>query len=576
LAAYNSLPKCLAELVANSYDADASEVRIALPDVLDENATIEVVDDGIGMSSDDLAAKFLFIGRNKRQEGQRTPSGRLVIGSKGIGKLAGFGVAHRVEVTTWQGATQSVIAIDRSSLEDLKALSEHAFTISTAPTEHAPGTKLRLLKLNPDLHLPAHNVVRRHLYRALPKIAGFRIFVNDVECTAEDISGEKHPIEANVEGAGPVSGFYIIANARQPSPGLAVRVRGRIVQEPSLFGLDTRTHGFFTAEKVIGEVNAEFLDPENPADRAGDLINTARDGFLEDSPVVKAFDGWAQSFLRQVLLGIDEKETRRRADAILLKPEIKQRLDQMPPHIRGTAAKVVRSILSRLKNVADEEAEELIEWILRYYESNVLRELMKAIIAADIGDAEKLAVLVQDWGVKQVSNVVEIIKTQIDIISKLEELVGSEAAKEIELHKLIESNLWLIREGLELWISDKPLHKLLQQRVDDLYKDKADIRPDLVCRSRDDGNEAVILEFKRPKEQVVMEHVTQALEYEALIKAHRPQIRFTTYVVGREYHASVLAAREKLANAALHLWSFSEILQKARMRFEKILEILGR
>ncbi len=110
----------------------------------------------------------------------------------------------------------------------------------------------------------------------------------------------------------------------------------------------------------------------------------------------------------------------------------------------------------------------------------------------------------------------------------------------------------------------------------ELYKDKADLRPDLVCRSRDEGNEAVILEFKRPKEQVVMEHVTQALEYEALIKAHRPQIKFVTYVVGREYDASVLATREKLANAALHLWSFSEILQRARMRFEKILEILGR
>ena len=230
----------------------------------------------------------------------------------------------------------------------------------------------------------------------------------------------------------------------------------------------------------------------------------------------------------------------------------------MPPHIRGTAAKVVRGILSRLKNVADEEAEELIEWILRYYESNVLRELMKAIIAADIGDAEKLAVLVQDWGVKQVSSVVEIIKTQIDIIAKLEELVASEAAKEIELHKLIESNLWLIREGLELWTSDKPLHTLLQGRLDEVYKDKANLRPDLVCRARDEGSEAVILEFKRPKEQVVMEHVTQALEYEALIKAHRPQIRFTTYVIGREYDASVLATREKLANAALHLWSFSE------------------
>ncbi len=86
----------------------------------------------------------------------------------------------------------------------------------------------------------------------------------------------------------------------------------------------------------------------------------------------------------------------------------------------------------------------------------------------------------------------------------------------------------------------------------------------------------MILEFKRPKEKIKMEHVTQALEYEGLIKQHRPNISFVTYVVGREYDPAVLAIRDKQANAGLHLWSFEEILQKARTRFETILEILGR
>jgi hypothetical protein len=201
---------------------------------------------------------------------------------------------------------------------------------------------------------------------------------------------------------------------------------------------------------------------------------------------------------------------------------------------------------------------------------------MRAIVAADSEDAERLADLIEEWGLKQVNSVVDIIKNQIDIIGKLEELVRSNAAKEMDLHKLIEGNLWLIREGLELWSSDKPLKLVLEEHVARLYADSADLRPDLICRSRLDGNEAVIMEFKRPKETIVMKHVTQALEYEALIKKHRPNITFETYVVGREYHPSVLAAREKLEGASLHLWSIAEILQKARMRFERILEILGR
>jgi hypothetical protein len=248
----------------------------------------------------------------------------------------------------------------------------------------------------------------------------------------------------------------------------------------------------------------------------------------------------------------------------------------MPAHVRATATSVVRALIIKLRNVEEQEAEELIEWVLRYYESNVLRELMRAIIAADLTDAEKLGEMVEQWGLKQVNSIVEIIKTQIDIIEKLQELMTSESAKEIDVHRLVESNLWLIREGLELWSSDKPLKRVLDDHLDKLYEDSKDLRPDLICRSRSDGNEAVILEFKRPKVTVTMDHVTQALEYEAIIKKHRPNISFETYVVGREYHASVLAARDKLKAAKLHLWSLSEILQLARMRFEKILDILGR
>lgn len=248
----------------------------------------------------------------------------------------------------------------------------------------------------------------------------------------------------------------------------------------------------------------------------------------------------------------------------------------MPAHVRGVARKVIEGVIPKLRNVGDEEAEALIEWILRYYESNVLRELMKVILAADINETEKLAGLLQDWGLKQVTSVVEIIKEQIEIIGKLEELVQSNKSKEVELHTLIEKNLWLVREGLEPWSSDKPLKTVLDGRINQIYKDKRDLRPDLVCKSRDHGNEAVIIEFKRPKEKIVMDHVTQAMEYEGLIKEHRPNISFNVYVVGREYDPGVLAMKDKLEKASVHLWSFEEILQKSRVRFEEILEILGR
>lgn len=576
ISAYNSVRKCLAELVANAYDADAREVYITIPDVIDENAIIKISDDGSGMSTTDLCEKFLYIGRNRREEGERSGKGRLIIGSKGIGKLAGFGIASRIRIITRKDAEQSTLTIDKDVLESVKKLSEHKFDIIVSATEKPNGTTLELLNLHEGLQLPSADMIRRHLYRSMPSRPDFVMIVNNVECTAEDIPGAKSEFSREIEGIGTVQGYYIIANSRQKAPGLSVRVRGRIVQEPSLFGLDTRAHGFFTSEKVVGEINAEFLDPEKMDGERHDLIKTSRDGFLEDSSTVQLFNNWASEFVRSIIQGVDKSETQKRTDALLAAPDIKARLDKLPPHIRGTASKVVRGIVVKLNTASDEDAKNLIEWVIRYYESNVLKELMNAIASAKIEEAERLGELIQEWGLTQVNSVVGIIGTQINIITRLEELVASNKAKEIDLHKLIESNLWLVREGLELWSSDKPLKTLLEGQIMIIYKGREDIRPDLVCRSRNDGKEAVILEFKRPKEKVVMEHVTQALEYEGLIKKHRPNINFITYVIGRTYDPAVLAIREKQAQAGLHLWSFEEILQKTRIRFEKILEILGR
>src|ERR1700730_17786698 len=120
------------------------------------------------------------------------------------------------------------------------------------------------------------------------------------------------------------------------------------------------------------------------------------------------------------------------------------------------------------------------------------------------------------------------------------------------------------------------VEKVLGGHLDKLYSTRKKIRPDLIALSRNDGNEATILEFKKPAEKIKTVHVTQAMEYAGIIKKHRPNITFTTYVIGRQYDPSVLAMKDNLGAASLHFWSFDEVLQRARVRFEQILQILGR
>mgnify|MGYP001610873833 CR=1 FL=1 len=97
----------IAELISNAWDADATKVEVHLPlneawDPADHNQFIEVSDDGNGMTWDMVRDAYLDVGRDRREveRTDRSPGGRLLQGRKGVGKLAGFGIADVVEVQT--------------------------------------------------------------------------------------------------------------------------------------------------------------------------------------------------------------------------------------------------------------------------------------------------------------------------------------------------------------------------------------------------------------------------------------------------------------------------------------------
>ena len=97
---YSNTPAVLSEVIANSWDADAAEVRVEFDR---EKKIVTVRDDGFGMDLDDINDKYLFVGYQKRDRANpdfRTPGGRKPMGRKGIGKLSLFSIANRISVYT--------------------------------------------------------------------------------------------------------------------------------------------------------------------------------------------------------------------------------------------------------------------------------------------------------------------------------------------------------------------------------------------------------------------------------------------------------------------------------------------
>lgn len=90
----------LGELVKNSYDADAPTCRLKFSD--DE---IVISDNGDGMSESDFRAYWMRLGTTHKVDEGRSPSGRPLSGSKGIGRLSVQFLANEMILETTSKAT---------------------------------------------------------------------------------------------------------------------------------------------------------------------------------------------------------------------------------------------------------------------------------------------------------------------------------------------------------------------------------------------------------------------------------------------------------------------------------------
>jgi len=88
---YSNAWSAISELVANGFDAHAKNVYVYMNIEDKSSATIEIFDDGIGMSIEDMQI-YAQVGYNRREDFKKkhenTPVPQDIMGRKGIGKLA--------------------------------------------------------------------------------------------------------------------------------------------------------------------------------------------------------------------------------------------------------------------------------------------------------------------------------------------------------------------------------------------------------------------------------------------------------------------------------------------------------
>ncbi len=115
------------ELIKNSYDADAMRCTVELKGVHIKGGSIVLKDDGIGMTADEIRNGWLIVGDSMKSRREKSPSGRLLVGSKGLGRLGALRLGRKVELTTRpksESGVQYRMEIDWDAFEHARVVEE--------------------------------------------------------------------------------------------------------------------------------------------------------------------------------------------------------------------------------------------------------------------------------------------------------------------------------------------------------------------------------------------------------------------------------------------------------------------
>lgn len=173
----------VSEIVKNSYDADADNIKIEFN--LNGDDSISFIDDGDGMSYDDIINKWLAVGTDNKIFSPITKKGRRKLGEKGIGRFAIERLGSKAIVYTKKidSDFEYVLELDWDKFEQ----DENNFTdvkhkiFKRTSDKNLKGTKIVISRLRDEWKENDLKKVKRQLELIVP------IDINSVSVNKYDI-----------------------------------------------------------------------------------------------------------------------------------------------------------------------------------------------------------------------------------------------------------------------------------------------------------------------------------------------------------------------------------------------------
>jgi len=564
---YSSTPAVVTEIVANAWDADATEVSV---EILDDRIIVQ--DNGHGMGDDELQARFLRVGYARRDQGKGNKSDlkeRPVMGRKGIGKLAMFSLANQIDIWSKKDGKDPVSA--RINVEQLREdiRTDKKYQLEKITTAYdwkgATGTRIVLSKLTAGTDKTEAflrpRIARR--FSVLGDIYDFKVIIGETEITTQDrgyhgdiqfwwdLDDEtrkmQKPLLKNIATdengdecikrindtvivgihAYKLRGF--IATVSKPKSlkktedninQISLFANGRVFQEDML--KDIGNAKVFNSY-IVGELHADFLDADG-IDRA----TANREAVKTGDPLVTSVRNWLKNTLDDIADQWDDWRRQQNVDSDDERTKLaleKWYATLSDARDRKLAKKLMNPILSGDYSNDESKSKEIKRDLVRstivgFEKLRIRKQLDKLERVTDVLSVE-FQRLFNNLDDIEATHYHEITRSRLQVIEKFEKEIVIPESLEKVAQKYLFDHLWLLDPTWGPVGESKIMEQVLTKELMTVAPN-ADTGARLDIAYRTSSGRHIIVELKRPglKAVDVNDLIKQGKKYRAAVRVY--------------------------------------------------------
>ncbi|MDP2750166.1 MAG: ATP-binding protein, partial [Nanoarchaeota archaeon] len=302
------------ELLSNSYDADAKNVRIHYDP---EKNMLAIEDDGEGMDKEKGIRNFFRLGDSEKITNPITKSGRKRIGHFGIATVLLEFLANNFTLESWYGSEKIAAAEDFSDRSrDPDKINVKIYKCN--PEEHGTKIVMNNLKFLEDGRDFDVKTLREKIQWEMPIRPDYSVYVNNEKITPKRIdTARKYIGEAMLKKAGEVKVTAYLTSERVKDKGFYFYVNGRLVGDSDMLKSDSERG---LRDRLICIVEADGLD---------NCIGFDRTRFQTDHPAFKEVTDFVLKTTKSIRADYDtEEKVKNRTKLRTITDEARMRLEK--------------------------------------------------------------------------------------------------------------------------------------------------------------------------------------------------------------------------------------------------------